>query len=812
MTGFGSPVGQGAGLSLFFLRAAPVRAAGLISAIVAFILMAVFLTLQSFQFSGMQQADQVVGSSGYSLQTGTFIPLGKSGEETDDALRAAVLQAGAVKPIIQYVLSDGLTIEDELATSVGFEEGDWAEEPFPNRFFVQDGRWPLDVSEVSVSSVLGENYPVGSKIELFDGNWKVTVVGVVKDDFSRRASTLFGVVGAWNALAGIDDATADRYGNAANRTLYWNGGEPGAVVSAVSNVLSTSDGAQTNDILLQQLQSRSELTSRRSSPLIEFGLGSLIAPFVASMVGVILATRFINRIRAVMLSVGIARGKTRLSALLAIVASLAVGLAIGSGAGVAVGFALRPIMDLMSDRAIGPIYDVEVMLVSLVFASLLGGGLGALLNTVRQSISARELVAANRAPAHYVILPVLCIVLLTAGYLSAQAAQSTDQMILSGICFAFAGVVLLPLVLELMLLRDPQDMPALLAARRLRADIRQSGWITATVSALLVVAFAASTLLSSAIATVNDSNLSTVPPGQIYFTPSDELPAAAADDLAYEIEAYLGIKPVTFFIADGGVDLLDGSTVVVESVSAFETLTAVNLSSADRELLESGGTIRTKQPDTPEVSFESADGVKHVFPASVNEGLGANYRNLDGFILRSTAESSNIALVHETRVFLNPSSDQLARAEEAAIELRFNSEWLTLNKTPDVFSEPIEARIAASTISALAVAIMIFYVLSVTRLLRANLSTLRAVGAGRRWLTGVLLIQTSTVLVVAMLGAAVTAVAGMFTTIQISGIDLKLVVPWQSIGITIVTLMLGTAIATVVASRRLTNDERFVST
>ena len=99
MTGFGTPAGHGVGLSLFFLRAAPVRAAGIISAVVAFILMAVFLTLQSFQLSGTQQADQVVGSSDYSLQTGTFIPLGASGEETDDALRAAVLQAGATKRV-----------------------------------------------------------------------------------------------------------------------------------------------------------------------------------------------------------------------------------------------------------------------------------------------------------------------------------------------------------------------------------------------------------------------------------------------------------------------------------------------------------------------------------------------------------------------------------------------------------------------------------------------------------------------------------------------------------------------------------------
>lgn len=812
MTGFGPSAGQRAGLGLFFLRAAPVRAAGLIAAIVAFGLLAVFVTLQSFQLSGFQQADQVVGSADYSLQTGTFVRLGESGEVTDDALRAAILQAGAESPIIQYALYDGLTIESGAATPTGYEEGAWQEKPFPNRLSVQDGRWPENSSEVSVSSVLSRDYPVGSKIELFDGTWSLTVVGVVHDDFSRRASTLFGISGAWNDLAGMDGAVAERYGSAANRTLYWTGGDPDLVVSAVSDVLSASEGAQTKDLMLQQLQSRAELESRTSSPLIEFGLGSLIAPFAASLVGAILATRFINRIRAVMLSVGIARGRTRASALFAVATSLALGLVLGSGVGVATGYALRPILDVMSERAIGPVHDLEGMLIGLGLASLAGGGLGTLLNSVRQSIGARQMIASNRAPAHYVVLPVLGLILFVVGYVTAQSAQSTDQMILSGICFAFGGVALLPLILELLVFRDPEFMPALLATRRLRADIRQSGWVTATVSALLVVAFAASTLIASAIATVNDSNLSTVPPGQIYLTPPDDLPATSAEDLTLQIARYLDLVPMSFYTADGGVELLDGSTVVVESVSDLEELTGVNFSAADRKLLEAGGTIRTKGPDVPEVTFGSSDGKMHVISAAVQEALSSNYRNLDGFILRSTAESNGIALVHETRVFLNASSDQLARAQDAAIELGFNSEWLSVNETPDVFSEPVEARIAAGTISGLAVAIMIFFVLSATRLLRANLSTLRAVGAGTRWLVGVLLFQITTVLAVAMFGAALAAVTGMFATIQVSGLDLTLVVPWQSLAVTLVTLLLGTGIATIVASKGLTNDERFIST
>lgn len=812
MKGLGPSQGQGAGLGLFFLRAAPVRAAGFISAIVAFILLAVFLTLQSFQLSGSQQADQSLGSSDYSLQTENTVRLGESGQRLDDSLRAAALQAGATNPIIRYSNFDGLTIEDKRATSVGLEEGNWEANPFPHRLFIEEGRWPHDFSEVTVSAALGENYPIGSTIKLFGGNWTLTVVGIVKDNFSRQASTIFVRTGSWNSLATIDPATAERYGRGAVRTFFWSAGDPDLVGKAVIAVLSSADAARPTDRLAHQIDSRSELTSRGSPPLIEFALGSLIAPFLASMVGIILAIRFIDRIRTVMLSVGIARDKTRFSALFAVTVSSAAGLAIGIGAGIAVGYGLRPIMDSLSERPIGPIHDLSAMVISILIASLLGGGLALLLNSARQTVGARVLISTNRAPRHYVILPILSVVLVTIGFFLAQASRNVDEIIIAGICFAFAGVALLPLALDLILLRDPQNMPALLAVRRLRAGTRQSGWITATVSALLVVAFATTTLITSSFTTMNESNHSTVPMGQIYFQPSDALPASAADTLASEIENYLGMQPVIFHIAGGLVDILDGGTIVVDSVSDFQTLTKVKLSNADRELLISGGTLRTKEPNFAKVTFDVDDGSTQVFRASVVKGLTASYSNLDGFILRSAAESNNISLVNETRAFLDPSSDQLARARNAAIKLGFNSDWLAAHKAPDVFSEPIQSRIAAGTIALLAVVIMIFYVLAVTRLLRTNLSTLRAIGAGRRWLFGVLLTQISTVLVVAVLGAVVSAVLGMFTTIRISGLDLKLIVPGQSIGITIVTLVIGTIIATFAGSRRLTNGERFTST
>lgn len=803
---------RGTGLSWFFLRAAPVRMAGAISAVVAFLLMLTLLTLQSFQLSGTQLADQMVGSSDYALQTGTTIPLGDSGEQLDDALRAAVTDAGGTDPIVQYSILDSLTIEDERAPTVGYEEAAWEQSPFPRRLSMTAGRWPADSAEVAVSVTLSQTYPIGSAVKLFDGRWDSLVVGIVEDDYARSGQMLYGREGTWNSLADIDETTAGRYAIATSRFVYWSGGDGASVVSALAERLSTTEDEVPVELLLQQLQSRAELESRGTSPLIEFRLGSLIAPFLAALIGVLLAMRFIKRIRAVLLTIGVPLQDTRGAATISVSMSLLIGLALGSAAGLLSGLAARPLLDLASLRPIGPVHGLASMIAGLVTSSMVGSILAVALISVRRSMSARAQFRAKRIPSHYVLLPVAAILLGVVGWQAALAAQSTDEIILAGICCALAGVALLPLVLEVALAKEPANMSALLAIRRLRADKRQSGWITATVSALVIVAFATTTLLTSAITTMNDSNLATVPPGQAYLEVPSGMPSDQVEALQAEVEEFVGADHRTFFFADGGVDLLVGATAVVDEVTDLEALTGISLSRHQRELLESGGTLRTKLPDPAQVTFEAPDGTTHVLPAAVSEDLSAHYRNLDGFILRSTAEAQGIGLVSETVALLHLTPEQADLAQRAPIELGFNAEWLTLNKTPDVFAEPIEARVAALALSALAVSIMFLFVLSVTRLLRPHLSTLRAVGAGRSWLTTVVVTEAGTVLVVATLASAVFAVMGMFVAITVSGLDLKLIVPWQSIGITLGMLVFGTAVAMATAARRLANDERLGST
>lgn len=800
--------GRQIALGWFFLRAGPVRAAGVIAGVVAGILMVSLLVLQSMDLSGEQEAAISIGASDYALTTGSSVQLGSSGSEVDNALLQAVLSAGGSSPRVRYDVLDGLTLEAQEPRDVVLEEAEWATEPFPERFALEAGRWPAADSEAAVSSAVADAFPVGSDVTLFGGAWTGTIVGVVGTDFDRSAATLFVSAGMWNSLAALGPEVADRYGSSASRTLSWSGGDTTVVLAAVGDVLADVPGAAPPEFLGEQLMSRDELISRGSSELIEFRISSLAAPFLGAFVGALLAMRFVNRIRAVMLAVGVGRSKTRSSGLIAVALSITLGLCVGAGVGIAAGFALRPLIDQMSARALGPVHDVGVMFAGIVTASLVGAVGGVTLNAARQTVGTRERVSRGRVPARYVVLPILGIAFLTVGHLAAQAARSVDQIILAGICFAAGGVIIVPLVLELILLREPRRLPALLAARRLRSDTRQTGWITTAVAGLLVVGFATTTLLTSAITTTNESNASTVPPGQIHLT----LPDTAADTLAAEVSEYLGMEPVTFANASGGVTLLDGATVVVGDIPDLEALTGVELTPQQQELLESGGTVRTKTPEITEVTLEVTGGGAFTLPAETNEALTRDYGRLDGFILRSTADRYGIPLVTETKAYLNPTAEQSTLAEGAANALGFNADWIAVNTAPDVFDEPAEARLAAAVISLLAIAVLVYFVTSAARMLRPNLSTLRAIGARRRWLTEVLVLQTATVLVVAVGSAALAATSGMFAAIVVSGLGIQLIAPWQSVGITVGVLAAGAAAAMSIASRRLTNDDRFAGT
>src|SRR5690606_5994148 len=137
-----------------------------------------------------------------------------------------------------------------------------------------------------------------------------------------------------------------------------------------------------------------------------------------------------------------------------------------------------------------------------------------------------------------------------------------------------------------------------------------------------------------------------------------------------------------------------------------------------------------KTPELSEVTFRSADGNTFVMPSITVDALAQGFQIYDGIILRSTAESNDVGLVRKTQAYLNPTPEQFARASEASIALGFNTQWLAFNKTPDVFEEPLEARISAAIISLLAIAVLIGFARSSTKFLRPKLAALRSVGIG----------------------------------------------------------------------------------
>jgi len=808
-------VGPGFSQSLvrFFLRSRPVRASGIVVLASVALIMVLFIVLQSTRLSGGQQADQLVGRSDFLLSHVASVPLGTDGNSLDQELLSAIEDAGGTKPVVSYSAFE--LIPDKFPNvSLTLEENAWQSEPFPSRLTLEGGNWPGTVGEVAVSSSLVNYFPLGSTLEMFGGALTARVVGVVSDDFSRSSNLVLAPPGTWNHLSQLAPAEAARYDTSASVQLLWTGGDVDQVIADVNRVLGdvTVDDATALNELRAQLWSRGDLAKRSSDEPVELTLAYLIGAPLAGLLGASIAARFVNRIRSIMLSIGVSRRRTRNvgagAVLLAVVGGASGGVLLGSAAG----FAARPLIDALSDRALGPVRGIFGDALSLVGLALLGAVVGLLLlksSIVKLKKSTRMYAGLNRfIPTFRQAAPALALALTFVGIAMAQSRGSTDQVLLGGIVIGFAVAILAPFALDLVTHRDPQALQALLAVRRLRSEKRSSGWVVTGIAALLLVSFSGTTLFYSAVATFNGQSESFVPPGQIQFEPNldDE---AANEKVIGELENLLGVaKPVMIYTADGGVDLMDGVTKVVERPDDLEVLISRSLSKEEQSLLESGGTLRTKDPQIKSVRFEGYDGATATLRALTVQGIDPSFRNFDGFVLVSTAKNIGVTFSHQTLLYSGVTTEQLAKAAEAPAMLGFNASWLNVYSPPEAITEPLAVRLTAATISVLAGLLIVFYTSSAARSLRPNLAGLRAIGVSRRWLAATLTIQSATLVVAAVLTAVIGSTIGIFAALGASELDIKFHLPWESIGITVAGLLIASSLGIVFATRRLSHVER----
>lgn len=797
------------GLMWFFLRARPVRVGAIVTACVAVVLLVLSMTLQSIRLSGEQQAAQIVGQSDYALGISPSVELGQDGRRFDRRLRTAMTTGGAESPVVSYTIPD-LVPDGNPEMALFLEENDWADVPFPQRLTLSDGRWPHGPGEVVVSSAVAATMPVESRISFLSGRLRLTVVGIVTDDFARSSRFALAFPGTWNSLARLDSGTVARYQLSASRTLFWKKGNPGSVVRHVAGVIhSNSKRDDSTASLLRVLVSRDDLIQQPPSPYAEVTIAALLAPLLAGLLGAWFGARFVNRVRGSMLTVGVSRKQTRVAGIGALLVALTAGSAVGVVLGIAMGAALRPLIDALRDSAIGPtngLRDIGLRSIALTLAGALITTLalnrrrrGQVEPSLRKSAGLRRIVCIMTG----MIAAIFCLV---GAYLARIARQ--EEMILGVICFGMAMIILAPFVLGLVIRRDPASPARLLAVRRLRRETRASAWIVIGIGTLVLVSFGLSTLFASGIVSINSRTESLVPPGQIQL--QQPLKSETQNErLRDEVEQFLGISdPLTLHTASGGVSLMDGSTLVINSVEDLEALTHTELSQEQRAEITRGGTLRTKAPDLDTVKFTVDDGRTITFPAGMLTGIDPSYRNFDGFILASTAAKHDINLDIRTLVYLNVTEGQARRAATTGSRLGFDPYWIRTYRAPDEFTEPLSATLSAGALSILAGLFMILYASMSARSLRPNLASLRAIGIRRSWLIQTLTLQSGTLLAVALIMAALAASIGTILTLSIADIDTDFHPPWRSIFTTIVGLVVVSGGSVLLATTKLRLSER----
>ena len=794
-------------LTWFFMRTRPLRASATITAVVAGTLMVLTIALQSLALSGLQQAERAVGSADFVIETASQIRLGTSGALANQALIDEARSRGAQGARVAYKAFQLRPDRDPLS-SIYFEEDDWLSRPFPGRFILSSGEWPAAPGEVAVSTATSARFPAGSVLSFFGGALTARVTGVVRDDFARSASFAIAARGTWDSASVLTPEQSARLDAAAIRVVYWRGSDAQPVVGALSAAISRVRPGEASgvDDLNARLVSRGSLEDRNRGNDLAATLALLLAPTAAGTMGSLFAARFVNRIRTTMSAIGVGRRRTRWIGVSSICVSAVGGAGVGVVLGALVGLSLRPALDSVTDRQIGPVHGLwETGVAALLFTVL--GALFAIL-LLRRGRRAERPSIQRRVPVFAIVSPAAALALWFIGFSLAQGRSSFDQKLMAGMSIGVALVVVAPLGIGLLLRGSPRSMASLLAFRRLRRDHTTTQWVVVGVGSLIVVSFGLTTLFSSAVGTLNATAASEVAPGQLRFTPAIK-PEVANRKLVSDVESALGISsPLTIAVADGAATIGDGTTIIVAGTADLERWIDRRLSAAERGALLAGGTLRTKKPTLPSVDFERADGSLTQVPAFDIRQIDPSFTNFDGFILAETAAALNIVSTTRFSVYtgLTPQQERLGR--QVAKRVGFNPDWVSTYRAPDPFTESAASRLSGASLALMGGLLMAFYASSSTRSLRPTLASLRAIGVGRSWLSVTVVVQTATVLATALVTAILGAILGVLFLIRISGFTLDLYLPWQSIGLTFGGTVIGAVIGITLAVRRLQPMER----
>ncbi|WFE25912.1 hypothetical protein O7623_21445 [Solwaraspora sp. WMMD791] len=768
------------------------------------------------------------------------------GSRIRDSLSAALPDGQGGQSNVALVCTD-LAIPALAHGSIRFVEMDWAQDPFPGNYRTLSGRWPKRANEIVVVNPDTATGSIPEHLSLYGGRVEFTVVGSVDDLFSGNMEVFAGP-GTWAAmdpeLAAVNSLLR------AQPVVYWDGAEVPATVAAIAQTLRGASGDTAAADLADQVErtyvSREAIVSQARPTWIDrspagYTIPSLALPLLATLAAFALTRRQIVLSVRRMTSVGVAHRIAVGGASLAQSLWCLAAMVIGHVVGLALGVLAARLLARTLGQPVGPVpytigplaQGIAVVLLGCVAGTLLfgqaranrvdtagvpGRALGQQPRTPRDGLlrNARHLLAALAVGVALVRLPGL--------------DSPAKAMHVAGL-LAAAVLLMLPDLIPAVFRRLPEaNLRARLSKRQLLTDTRRATAFIAAIAVLLGLSTGFVSLLDTMIRTAGAQVYPDVLPGQVKIADiaTDVQPAPqVALDAARTVPALRDQTPVsvhyltdadavgeTHVVADDAWGLL----LAVDSVAAADRLLGTRLAEQRRALLARGGVLfwdaRTPIGDAVDLRLAAAEGVGAVLatiPAAAFEVEPAGWNvGTTGLVLTDTAREHDLPVTAGAVIYTGVSQADAEAAQAAVNAAGLDPRIAKIYRTPPTPIPPVALNITAVGVVILALALTLTTTQTQIRILRQHLGHLVALGVPPRWARAVLVRQHVVLTVVATgVGLLIGFPAVLLAAWRIPGFVLS--IPWGQLAVLTAAVYSSIAVATLLATRRLTAKDRLAA-
>lgn len=793
-----------------------------------------YLVFQSLAVSDQQLLDRDLGR--YSATIG----FGTQDVQPGSDWPALMVDALRARGFTDFFVS--LSIMDVPEGPV--REGNWADEPFPGRFVLQQGEWADQPGEVVVAlRDPNRAQDVGERLELLSGRVRLVVVGVATDAFGgNRTSYLIGN-GTW---AQVPPSTAMRFPQvAAHPMVYWDGSRQSAMLKAFIAGHPASADLRTQ-IVRESMISRSLLLERNRGQgagqdnVFAYALPSIGVPLLGALVWVGLLRRRLLRHRRQLSDLGIGPRMAALVPAGAALAPLVLAMIVGVGAGIAVTAAARPWVASWHDQPLSPlVLPWDPLLRSALVLSVTA------LTTVIWLVLGRRATSPGRTRAHRERQPeqsrrwtrelrrwIAVLTFVGAIAILPTASSGAVAMWLAAACVVL-GTALAPDVLAAVTRMLPSDDFRLRMATRQLQTSSPSSAGTAVMAACIGSAIAFTILLSSLIATMDGRQTPDVLPGQVIINSRETaMHRPAAPEALRIVESldldYTHAVQLRFTYPDNPNDLkrtiaVQGSqeaVMAVDTAEQAEALLGEDWEDQFDSVLRSGGMVRWFNGEEGE---EEATGEAEVVltyaagqqtPLARIEAFNTDWprvnwaRGVAGITLSSTLRSHEIPL-NDGEVILTGASNTVATEIRTALARQGLDQDLVLGYREPPPPIPPAGLVATAALLAV-IALLMITTSAAGRVaeLRPTLGVLLANGVPPSWIRQCVLFQESIILAVGVgVGAIFGTIPILASVPRFSGYW-TVSLPWGQMAVLLLACVLGSGAAALLSAWRLQPELR----